>query len=55
MGPIIGGLGTVFGPLIGALALHFFGEFARGVAGRIPGVDLALFGVLLDPRHRFGA
>ena len=30
MGPIIGGLGTVFGPLIGALALHFLGEFARG-------------------------
>ena len=47
MGPIIGGLGTVFGPLIGALALHFLGEFARAVAGRIPGLDLALFGILL--------
>jgi branched-chain amino acid transport system permease protein len=47
MGPIIGGLGTVFGPLIGALALHFLGELARAIAGRIPGVDLALFGVLL--------
>jgi branched-chain amino acid transport system permease protein len=47
MGPIIGGLGTVFGPLVGALALHFVGEFARAVAGRIPGVDLALFGGLL--------
>ena len=47
MGPIVGGLGTVFGPLLGALALHFLGEFARNVAGRIPGVDLALFGVLL--------
>lgn len=47
MGPIIGGLGTVFGPLVGALALHFVGEFARAVAGRIPGVDLALFGALL--------
>jgi branched-chain amino acid transport system permease protein len=47
MGPIIGGLGTVFGPLIGALTLHFLGEFARDIAGRIPGVDLALFGVLL--------
>jgi len=47
MGPIVGGLGTVFGPLIGALALHFLGEFARDIAGRIPGVDLALFGVLL--------
>ena len=47
MGPIIGGLGTVFGPLIGSLALHFVGEFARAVAGRIPGIDLALFGALL--------
>jgi len=47
MGPIVGGLGTVFGPLVGALALHFLGEFARAVAGRIPGVDLALFGALL--------
>lgn len=47
MGPIIGGLGTVFGPLIGALALHFLGDFTRGIAGRIPGIDLALFGVLL--------
>jgi branched-chain amino acid transport system permease protein len=37
----------VFGPLIGALALHFLGEFARAVAGRVPGVDLALFGILL--------
>ena len=47
MAPIIGGLGTVFGPLVGALALHFLGELARGIAGRIPGVDLALFGALL--------
>ncbi len=47
LAPIVGGLGTVFGPLFGALALHFLGEFAKLVAGRIPGIDLALFGVLL--------
>jgi branched-chain amino acid transport system permease protein len=45
--PIVGGLGTVFGPLLGALALHAFGEAARAVAGRAPGVDLALYGALL--------
>jgi branched-chain amino acid transport system permease protein len=45
--PIIGGLGTVFGPLLGALALHFLGEFAKSIAGRVPGIDLALFGILL--------
>jgi branched-chain amino acid transport system permease protein len=47
LAPIVGGLGTVFGPLLGALALHFLGEFAKAIAGRIPGIDLALFGVLL--------
>lgn len=47
LAPIIGGLGTVFGPLLGALALHFLGEFAKEIAGRVPGIDLALFGILL--------
>ena len=45
--PIIGGLGTVFGPLVGALALHGLAEVTRLVAGRIPGIDLALYGTLL--------
>jgi branched-chain amino acid transport system permease protein len=47
LAPIIGGLGTVFGPLLGALALYFLGEFAKAIAGRTPGIDLALFGILL--------
>ena len=47
LAPIIGGLGTVFGPLLGSLALYFLGEFAKAIAGRIPGIDLALFGALL--------
>jgi branched-chain amino acid transport system permease protein len=47
LAPIVGGLGTVFGPLLGALALYFLGEFAKAIAGRIPGIDLALFGILL--------
>jgi branched-chain amino acid transport system permease protein len=47
LAPIIGGIGTVFGPLFGALALYFLGEFAKAIAGRIPGIDLALFGILL--------
>jgi branched-chain amino acid transport system permease protein len=45
--PIIGGAGTAFGPLIGALALHGLGEIAKLFAGRVPGIDLALFGCLL--------
>ncbi|GGH21079.1 amino acid ABC transporter permease [Alsobacter metallidurans] len=45
--PIVGGLGTVFGPLIGALALHGLAEATKALAGRLPGADLALYGALL--------
>lgn len=45
--PIVGGIGTVFGPVLGAIALHVFGEFAKTVAGGIPGIDLVLYGLLL--------
>jgi branched-chain amino acid transport system permease protein len=44
---IIGGLGTVLGPVIGALALHGLGEATKGFAGSIAGIDLVLFGLLL--------
>lgn len=47
LAPIIGGIGTVFGPLLGAMALHFLGEFTRAAAEGVPGIDLALFGALL--------
>jgi branched-chain amino acid transport system permease protein len=47
LAPIIGGLGTVFGPLVGALALHGLGELTKSFAGRIPGIDLVMFGSLL--------
>ncbi len=47
LAPIIGGLGTVFGPVIGALGLHFVSELTRHVTGRVPGIDLVLYGALL--------
>lgn len=47
LAPIIGGVGTVFGPLVGALALHGLGELTKGLAGRVPGIDLVVFGTLL--------
>ncbi|MHB2169800.1 branched-chain amino acid ABC transporter permease [Alsobacter sp. R-9] len=47
LAPIIGGLGTVFGPVIGALGLHALSELTKLAAGRIPGIDLALYGILL--------
>ena len=45
--PIVGGIGTAFGPVLGAVALHVFGEVAKAVAGGIPGIDLVLYGLLL--------
>jgi branched-chain amino acid transport system permease protein len=45
--PIVGGLGTVFGPVIGALALHGIGELSKLVAGQIPGIDLVIYGAVL--------
>jgi branched-chain amino acid transport system permease protein len=52
LAPIIGGVGTVFGPLVGAVVLLGLGEvtktaFANLTGGAIPGVDLVVFGVLL--------
>ena len=48
LAPIIGGAGTVFGPLVGALALHGLGEVDEAVRrSACPGIDLALFGCLL--------
>jgi branched-chain amino acid transport system permease protein len=44
---IIGGLGTVLGPVIGALALHGMGEVTKLAAGQVTGIDLAIFGVIL--------
>ena len=45
--PIIGGAGTVFGPLLGALVVKALGEAAQMVAGDAPGLDLVVFGVVL--------
>jgi branched-chain amino acid transport system permease protein len=47
LAPIVGGLGTVYGPLIGALALHGFSEVSKILTGRAPGLDIALYGLLL--------
>jgi branched-chain amino acid transport system permease protein len=47
LAPVVGGLGTVSGPLIGALVLGAAGELLRNVTGLLPGVDQVAFGVLL--------
>ena len=52
LAPIIGGLGTVFGPLLGAILLLGLGEMTKTLVtqltgGALPGIDLVTFGVLL--------
>ncbi len=45
--PIIGGVGTVFGPLFGALVVKSLGEGAKLVTGDVPGLDLIVYGAVL--------
>jgi branched-chain amino acid transport system permease protein len=47
LAPIIGGIGTVFGPLLGALLVNTLGEAAKLVAGDAPGLDLVIYGCAL--------
>ena len=45
--PIIGGVGMVFGPLLGALVVRTLGEGAKLLTGDAPGLDLIIYGVVL--------
>jgi branched-chain amino acid transport system permease protein len=45
--PIIGGAGTVFGPLVGALVVKALGEAATTIAGDAPGLNLIVYGCVL--------
>lgn len=47
LAPVIGGVGTVLGPVVGAVALEGLGHLTRLVAGPVPGVDQVLFGLML--------
>jgi branched-chain amino acid transport system permease protein len=47
LAPVVGGLGTVFGPLLGALLVRAAGEAAKLVAGDAPGLDLVIYGCVL--------
>jgi len=47
LAPIIGGIGTVYGPLLGALVVKTLGEVAKLVTGDAPGLDLVIYGCVL--------
>lgn len=47
LAPIIGGVGTVFGPLLGALVVKSLGEATKLMTGDAPGLDLVIYGGVL--------
>ena len=53
LGPIIGGAGTILGPIVGAVVLHSMGEAARGLIGGAPGMNLVFYGLVLLAILRF--
>lgn len=47
LAPIIGGIGTVYGPLLGALVVKTLGELTKLMTGDAPGLDLVIYGSVL--------
>src|SRR5262245_2499480 len=47
LGRIVGGIGTVWGTLLGAGVMHLVGETTRGLMGDAPGINLVVYGVVL--------
>src|SRR3954466_1575851 len=47
LAPIIGGIGTIYGPLLGALVVKTLGEMTKLVTGDAPGLDLVIYGCVL--------
>jgi branched-chain amino acid transport system permease protein len=44
---IVGGLGTLWGPVLGALVLHILADLTRNLFGQLPGINMVIYGVLL--------
>jgi len=47
LAPIIGGIGTLYGPLLGALVVKTLGEATKHLIGDAPGLDLVIYGAVL--------
>jgi|HubBroStandDraft_6_1064221.scaffolds.fasta_scaffold07035_5 branched-chain amino acid transport system permease protein len=47
LAPIVGGLGTVYGPLLGALVIKTLGEATKLLTSDAPGLDLVIYGCIL--------
>ena len=44
---IVGGMGTLWGPLLGAVVLHALADFTRNLFGTLPGLNLVIYGSVL--------
>ena len=44
---IVGGIGTLWGPILGALVLHSLADVTRNMFGQLPGINLVIYGVVL--------
>lgn len=47
LGAIVGGMGTLWGPVLGALALHLLSDLTRNLFGALPGINMVIYGVVL--------
>jgi branched-chain amino acid transport system permease protein len=47
VGAIVGGLGTLWGPVLGALVLHLLADLTRNLFGAVPGISLVIYGAVL--------
>jgi len=47
VGAIVGGMGTLWGPVVGALALHILADVTRNLFGQLPGINMVVYGCVL--------
>ncbi len=44
---IVGGMGTLWGPVLGAAVLHLLAELTRNLFGQLPGLNMMVYGSVL--------
>ena len=47
VGAIVGGLGTLWGALLGAVVLHVLSDLTRNLFGQVPGISMVIYGSVL--------
>lgn len=47
VGAIVGGMGTLWGPVVGALTLHILADLTRNLLGQLPGMNMVIYGSVL--------